>query len=115
MSYADRFKSKSPFKIGKVVYENETYYLREMSVGQKMRLITEFRLDDDDKDPARFYGYFSQVVLNSLCDENGKLTEDPEDNSLLDLIPSVLMEQLIQEVVKLNNLSAEAQEQLKNG
>ena len=115
MSYADRFKSKSPFKIGKVVYDNETYYLREMSVGQKMQLITEFRLDDDDKDPARFYGYFSQVVLNSLCDENGKLTEDPEDKSLLDLMPSVLMEQLIQEVIKLNNLSAEAQEQLKNG
>lgn len=113
MNYAERFKSKSPFKIGKVTYQGEDYFLREMSVGQKMKLMDAFNIADGESNVGKYYDYFSHVVVSSLCDEGGVLATDVDD-SVLDFIPSGLMDLLVKKVIEINNLSKESQEQLKN-
>lgn len=114
--YAERFKNRlSAFKIDSIEFEGEVYYLREMSVGQKIKLMQEYGLSAGNKETSTsdLMAYSSKMVLMSLCTREGVLTEDPNDLSVLENIPSTLMEQLVKVVMELNGLSDKAQDDLK--
>ena len=109
--YADRFRSKTKFKIISFEYDNETYYMRELSVAQKMYVMG--LKTTEEQSATEMYSYFAKMAVMSLCDENGNLTEDPDDTVIIDSIPSSLMELLIKKVMEVNGLTEQAQNELK--
>lgn len=109
--YADRFRSKTKFKIISFEYDNETYYMRELSVAQKMYVMNQRTAEEQTA--GEMYSYFAKMAVMSLCDENGNLTEDPDDTAIINSVPSSLMEILIKKVMEVNGLTEQAQNELK--
>lgn len=106
--YLDLFKqNKKHFRIGSVEYEGNTYYVREMSAGQKIRLLSE------NSDPNKSYEYFSKMLVWCLCDKDGNLTENEDSTELLEYIPGDLMDKLMAVLTDVNRLSQAAADDLK--
>ena len=68
MSYLDQIKSLK-FKISKVTDDGVDFYLREISV--------KARIDFENEKDLQLR--VLKMMHASLCDENGNLTEKPED------------------------------------
>ena len=112
MSYLNILRNKNFFKVVKVDIENQTFYLRELSVGAKIELLKGRNLADAT--PEVYADYFTDMVFACLCDENGNLTEKPEEYSeLRKVMPDSILTKLRDEVLSLNGLTQKESEELK--
>lgn len=112
MSYLNILRNKNFFKVVKVDIENQTFYLRELSVGAKIDLLKGRNLADAT--PEVYADYFTDMVFACLCDENGKLTENPEEyGELRKVMPDSILTQLRDEVLSLNGLTNKDSDDLK--
>ena len=92
MSYLDQIKGLK-FKVSKVTVDGVDFYLRELS--------GKARLDFEGEKDLQLR--VLKMMHASLCDENGNLTEKPEDfNAFMDAVPDKVQNQLVQEFSTLN-------------
>ena len=101
MSYLDAVKGLK-FKVQKVDIEGITFYLRELS--GRVRIAYEGEVDISVK--------VLKMMYASLCDENGELSEKPEDfNAFMAAVPNKVLNILINEFTRINSVN---EEELKN-
>ena len=92
MSYLDQIKSLK-FKISKVTVDGVDFYLRELS--------GKARLDFENEKDLQLR--VLKMMHASLCDENGNLTEKPEDfNAFMDAVPNKVLNTLVNAFSALN-------------
>ena len=92
MSYLDQIKGLK-FKVSKVTVDGVDFYLRELS--------GKARIDFENEKDLQLR--VLKMMHVSLCDENGNLTEKPEDfNAFMDAVPDKVQNQLVQEFSTLN-------------
>ena len=92
MSYLDQIKSLK-FKISKVTVDGVDFYLRELS--------GKARLDFEGEKDLQLR--VLKMMHVSLCDENGNLTEKPEDfDSFMESVPNKVLNALVNAFSALN-------------
>ena len=92
MSYLDQIKSLK-FKISKVTVDDVDFYLRELS--------GKARIDFENEKDLQLR--VLKMMHASLCDENGNLTEKPEDfNAFMDAVPNKVLNALVNAFSALN-------------
>ena len=92
MSYLEQIKSLK-FKVSKVTVDGEDFYLRELS--------GKARLDfEGEKDLQR---RVLKMMQETLCDENGNLTEKQEDfDAFMESVPNKVLNALVNAFSALN-------------
>jgi hypothetical protein len=118
--YAERLKeNRIPYKVVSVKMtvdgNEEIFYLRELSVGQKYRIYKDYFENVEEKpSTASMIDYFATLVCMTLCDKNGNLTESEEDFDFIkQSLPSSVMDKLMQAAQEVNGLTPNASEDLK--
>ncbi len=101
--YLEKFK-EFKYKVEKVEVDGVVFYLREITGDYFMKF-------KDEKDN---FMQTCRMIHASLCDENGKLTENPADfNEFIKVVPNKTMMALAEEFAKLNSFEKKEAE-LKN-
>lgn len=104
MSYIDSL-SKLKFKTKKAEIEGITFYLREISLGTRLKY--EQEKDNTVK--------ILKMMYSSLCDENGNLTEKEEDfDRFVEVTPERILRNLITAFTELNYPNEQKDTDLKN-
>ena len=92
MSYLDQIKGLK-FKVSKVTVDGVDFYLRELS--------GKARLDFEGEKDLQLR--VLKMMHTSLCDENGNLTEKPEDfEAFMDAVPNKVLNALVNAFSALN-------------
>ena len=92
MSYLEQIKSLK-FKISRVTVDGVDFYLRELS--------GKARIDFENEKDLQLR--VLKMMHASLCDENGNLTEKPEDfNAFMDAVPNKVLNALVNAFSSLN-------------
>ena len=92
MSYLDQIQSLK-FKTSKVTVDGVDFYLRELS--------GKARIDFENEKDLQLR--VLKMMHASLCDENGNLTEKPEDfNAFMDAVPNKVLNALVNAFSALN-------------
>ena len=92
MSYLDQIKGLK-FKVSKVTVDGVDFYLRELS--------GKARLDFEGEKDLQLR--VLKMMHASLCDENGNLTEKPEDfDAFMESVPNKVLLQLVNAFSALN-------------
>ena len=92
MSYLDQIKGLK-FKVSKVTVDGVDFYLRELP--------GKARLDFEGEKDLQLR--VLKMMHASLCDENGKLTEKPEDfEAFMESVPNKVLLQLVNVFSALN-------------
>ena len=92
MSYLDQIKGLK-FKVSKVTVDGVDFYLRELS--------GKLRLDFEGEKDLQLR--VLKMMHASLCDENGKLTEKPEDfDAFVESVPNKVLNSLVNAFLALN-------------
>lgn len=92
MSYLDQIKGLK-FKVSKVTVDGVEFYLRELS--------GKVRLDFEGEKDLQLR--VLKMMHASLCDENGKLTEKPEDfDAFMESVPNMVLNALVNAFSALN-------------
>lgn len=92
MSYLEQIKSLK-FKISKVTVDGVDFYLRELS--------GKARIDFENEKDLQLR--VLKMMHASLCDENGNLTEKPEDfNAFMESVPNKVLNALVNAFSALN-------------
>ena len=92
MSYLDQIKGLK-FKVSKVTVDGVDFYLRELS--------DKASLDFEGEKDLQLR--VLKMMHASLCDENGKLTEKPDDfNAFMESVPNKVLLQLVNAFSALN-------------
>ena len=92
MSYLDQIKGLK-FKVSKVTVDDVDFYLRELS--------GKARLDFEGEKDLQLR--VLKMMHASLCDENGKLTEKPEDfDAFMESVPNKVLNALVNAFSALN-------------
>ncbi len=92
MSYLEQIQSLK-FKISEVTVDSEDFYLRELS--------GKARIDFENEKDLQLR--VLKMMHASLCDENGNLTEKPEDfNAFMESVPNKVLNSLVNPFSALN-------------